>query len=982
MNTRNSLLAVPAWRRRLRSGLVAATAVSFGALFGATATAQDNVTPDADDDDAIDEIVTTGSRIPRSEFTSASPVQIIDMENSTLSGLVDVTDVLQGSTVAANATQINNLLSGFVVPGGSGVNTLDLRGLGAGKTLVLLNGRRLNAAGTRGTVASVDLNTLPASVIKRVEILKDGASSIYGSDAVAGVVNIITRDDLDGFAAHYETSVPTDSGGEVSSADLSWGFSNDNANIVVGLEWLERSALKTGDRDWSSCFEEHYFDPDTGDNISTIDPATGEIKCWNSPANDYVVVQSGAFAGRWIRDASVDCAGAPPGTCVQGWRIGSLAERKFNNPRQANADVVSPNKRLSFFSIGDIDLDTAVGDVTAYYEYMYNSRRSQQHGGPRQMAIRVDQQSPTAEAFSPFFSGGGTALELPLLLPFDDVQDQEVNWTRALAGLTGEFGAENPWIWDVHYSYGRSHGTYRSTQMLIDRVTNMMDIVEVSPGVWDCAINLDPNNSANFGGSNCVPFNPYGEIGQIDSFSPDVLDYMTSKEVGNTTYTQNVIEGYIGGRLFDMPAGEVGAVLGLVYREEKIDDTPSSGSINGNLWGFTSSGITKGNENVAEAYVEFEVPLVRDVTGFQDLTLQLSGRYTDYKTVGDDTTYKVGLNWQIVDQLRLRSSFGTSFRAPALFESFLGGQTSFSNAADPCTDWDLEDPASNVFINCQNEGLPAAHAGFTSTPQVITFGNAGRLQPETSEALTVGAVLDFASIGLSFAIDFFDYEITDEITRFGSQSILTQCYDLDPSLFRQQGTICDFASERNPVTFNIADINDSYFNINSINVDGFDLTIRYDFTIRDVEMTADFRASKIETWDRELFGGVVEDLNGTIGQADVNGQFDLRADFKNWTVLYGIDWIGDQEDYTFNGIDPSTSIFVLDTDDVIYHDLSTRYQADRWSATLGLTNISDEDPPIVSDVLTTIANTGAAFHTGYRLGGRTAFLSLSANFGD
>jgi iron complex outermembrane receptor protein len=142
----------------------------------------------------VEEIVVTGSRIRRDEFTSASPVQVIDMEMSTLAGLIDTTEILQGSTVAANSSQINNLLGGFVVNGGPGVNTLDLRGLGANKTLVLLNGRRLNPAGTRGTVAAVDLNTLPASVIQRVEILKDGASSVYGSDAVTGVVNIITRD--------------------------------------------------------------------------------------------------------------------------------------------------------------------------------------------------------------------------------------------------------------------------------------------------------------------------------------------------------------------------------------------------------------------------------------------------------------------------------------------------------------------------------------------------------------------------------------------------------------------------------------------------------------------------------------------------------------------------------------------------------------------------------------------------------------------
>ena len=932
---------------------------------------------ESDDARELEEVVVTGSRIRRSEFTSASPVQIIDMDRSTLAGLVDVADVLQGSTVAASGTQINNLFGGLVVDGGAGVNTLDLRGLGTGKTLVLMNGRRLNPAGTRGTVANVDLNTLPASVIKRVEVLKDGASSVYGSDAVAGVVNIITRDDIEGFVGNLQMSVPTDTGGEISSADVAYGFTSDNANIVFGVEWFERKAVNEGDRDWSRCETQNIRDPNTGEDLSRIDPATGQPKCENSPANDYVVVQSGTFQGRWIRDSAIDCVGAT-GPCVPGWRIGSRAERKFDNPRERNANLVSPTERINFFSYGDIDLSSVFGGVEAYYEYMYNSRRSKQHTGPRQFAVRVDQQSPAAQAFSPFFSGAGTANEIPLLLPYDSLNEQEVNWTRAVAGLRGAVG-DTSWDWDIYYAYGRSHGTYGSRQMLVDRVTNALDVVEVSPGVYDCAINQDPNASANFNNGTCVPFNPYAQIGNIDNFDQDVLNYLTSQEVGNTVFSQHLVNGYATGRLFDLPAGEVGGVFGFEYRQEEIEDTPSSGSISGNLWGFTSSGVTQGKEKVAELYTEFEVPLLRDITAVQDLTLQLSGRYTDYDTIGDDTTYKVGLNWQMIDQLRLRSSFGTSFRAPALFESFLGGQTAFSTAGDPCTDWNLGDPASNVYQNCQAEGLPVGHGGFTSTPQIITFGNAGRLQPETSEALTIGAVLEFDSIGLSLAVDYFDYEIVDEIDRFGAQSILDQCYRLPTGQFRNAGTVCDFIAPRNTTTFNISDVNDSYFNINRKEVDGFDVTVRYDdLSFGELDLVADLRATKVETYDRFLFGGAVEDLNGTIGQPDFNAQFDLTAYWKDWRFFYGLNWIGDQEDYTFNGIDPATSQFVLDTGDVIYHKVSARYTADNWTAQIAVTNIGDEDPPIVSDVLQTFS--GAALYSGYDFRGRAVVLNLSVEF--
>lgn len=944
-----------------------------------SAIAQDDAMAESDADQPIEEIITTGSRIRRDEFTSSSPVQIIDMEMQTLAGLVDVADILQGSTVAANSSQINNLLGGFVLDGGPGVNTLDLRGVGAGKTLVLLNGRRLNPAGTRGTVASVDLNTLPASVIKRVEILKDGASSVYGSDAVAGVANIVTRDNLDGFSGHVQSSVPWDSGGEVTSADVVWGISTDRANIMVGVEWFERQALKEIDRDWALCQEENYFDPDTGENISTIDPTTGEIKCWGGPANDYVIVRSGTFTGRHTRDASVDCVGAT-GPCVEGWDIGTPFQvRQFDHPRQRQADIISPARRINFFSFGNIELDSPLSDspMTAYYEYMYNSRRSTQHGGPRQFAPAVDQLSLAAEVFSPFYDGTGTNREQPLLLPYDQVGTQEVNWTRALVGITGEFGASE-WAYDLHYSYGRSHGTYGSQQLLVDRIAQSLDIVEVAPNEYDCRSNVGGNSFFDQN-TPCVVFDPYIEIGRLNNFDPDVLNYITSYEVGTTNYQQQLIDGYVTGNLFDMPAGSVAAVFGFQLRDEEIEDTPSSGSIARNLWGFTSSGITAGNEKVFELYTEIELPLLQDVPAAQDLTLSLSGRYTDYKTVGDDTTYKAGINWQIIDQLRLRSSYGTSFRAPALYESFLGGQTAFSSANDACEEWDTDnDPTSNTYQNCATE-VPLGHQGFTSTPQVITFGNAGRLLPETSDSLTIGTVIDFDSIGLSFAVDYFDLEIVDEIAKFGPGSIMNQCYSLPTDQFRQPGTVCDFLSERDPVSLNIDEINDSYFNINKKNVDGYDLTVRYNFAFSAVDFVADLRASKINTWTRTLFGDVVDDLNGTIGLPEDNAQFDLTANWRDWTFYYGFDWVGDQEEYTYNGIDPAESIFILDTGSVSYHSLSARFTSENWSAQVGVTNLTDEDPPIVSDVLQALAG-GAAFYTGYDLRGRSVYLDFSMEF--
>ncbi len=961
------------WRKLYSGG---AGAALLALALGSPAVAQDEADAEASYDEPIEEIVTTGSRIKRTEFSSPAPVQILNMEMATLGGLVDVADILQESTVAANAPQWNNMWTGFVVTGGSGTNSVDLRGLGDGKTLVLLNGRRLNPAGTRGTVSQVDLNTIPSSVIQRVEILKDGASSVYGSDAVAGVINIITKKGAEGISGSVSTNVPFDGGGELSTADITIGIADDDSSFMFGIDYLERKVLLQGDRDWSSCMVERYFDPDTGEDISTIDPTTGQQKCWEAPANDYVVTQTGF--GRNIWDP---VGGSTDSGDINNWRVGSLAERKFDHPTQDLAHSISPVKRLSLFSFGNWDVDLFGEGTEAYYEFMYNNRRSSQNSGPRQLGLRTFN-SP----FSPFWSGGapgvGISFDIPLLLPYMQTGDQEVNWVRTVAGITGNLSES--WSYDVSVGYGRSHGTYSSPQMLVDRIANTLDVVEVAPGVWDCAINLDTNAGLNFEQGNCVPFNPYQIIADgLNSpglFPQDLLNYITSTEVGETKFDQKMIMGYVTGDLFELPAGTVAAVFGVEAREESINDTPSSGSINSNLWGFTSSGITKGTDKIKEVFAEIEVPLLADVSGFEDLTFSAAARFSDYDTAGSDTTYKVGLNWQIVDAVRLRSSFGTSFRAPALYENFLGGQTAFTSASDPCADYGTElDPTENRYQNCDAEIGDPTFPGYSSTPQVITFGNAGRLQPETSESFSIGLILQLEAIDLSVAIDYFDFDIEDEISRFGATSILRQCYDLPPSDFRTPGTVCDFVSERDLSQQGaIAQINDSYFNIDQKTQKGYDLTARWNFELGEVDFTADLRATLIDEFKRNLFGGRVEDLNGSIGYAESNAQFDLQANIRDWTLYYGFDYIEGQEDYSINEIDPATSIFDLDTDDIYYHDVAARYNGDGWSAQIGIQNVADETPELVSDVIAFVGN--APFQTGYDWRGRTFFLNLTKGF--
>ena len=968
------------WRPSRFVAPAGVAAFLLGLAFSNPAMAQDEATEDSADEQEVEEIIVTGSRIRRTEFTSSSPVQVLNMEMATMAGLADITDILQESTIAANANQWNNLWTGFVVTGGAGTNAIDLRGLGDGKTLVLLNGRRLNPAGTRGTVSAVDLNTIPTSIVERVEVLKDGASSIYGSDAVAGVINIITKKGMEGISGNFSYNAPFDGGGEITSADLSVGFAGDDSSFLFGIDYLERERFMQGERDWARCKKENYFDPDTGEDISTIDPTTGQVKCWDSPANDYVVTYTGY--GRQIYDPVNDNGSGDPAN----WRVGSPAERKFDHPTQDHADIISPVKRVSLFSFGNWAIDNFGEGIEGYYEFMYNSRRSEQNSGPRQLGLRIND-SP----FSPFWSSGtpgvGWSFDLPLLLPYEQTGNQEVNWMRSIVGMTGSLF--NDWSWDVNVGLGRSHGTYSSPQMLVDRIYHTLELVDLGGGEYDCRINYEWNAIDNFDRGECVPFNPYDIIALgLNSpglFPQDLLDYITSVEVGETVYKQTSLGGFITGDLLDLPAGPVGAVFGAEFRKETINDTPSSGSINGNLWGYTSSGITRGTDKVWEVFTEFELPLLRDKDYAQDLTFSAAARYSDYDTAGSDTTYKAGLNWQIIDQLRLRSTFGTSFRAPSLYESFLGGQTAFTSATDPCADFATEhNPGEPIYENCLAETGWLGFEGYSSTPRVITYGNAGRLQPETSESFSLGLIVQLEVIDLSVAIDYFTFDIEDEIDRFGANSIMQQCYNLPTDRFRQPGTICDFITERAPVLGDriggeIEEVNDSYFNINRKYQKGVDLTARYNFDLAGLEFSADLRATKIKEFYQDLFGGDKDVLLGQTGYPKWNGQIDLQGHWNDWTFYWGMDYVGEMEDYTYYGYDPAESEYDLTAESILYHDLSVRYRGDGWSVQVGITNVSDEDPPTVSDWDAGFAG-NMAYYTGYDTRGRSYFFNLTKGF--
>ena len=319
-----------------------------------------------------DEIVVTGSRLRRDEFTSVSPIEVITAEEAAFEGLVGTASIIQGASVAAGSVQLNNQFGGFVVEGGTGVNTISLRGLGAQRTLVLLNGRRPGPSGVRGQVGAFDLNVIPDSIVQRAEILKDGASAIYGSDAVAGVVNIITVDSIDRPVLTVQANVPTLEGGETYSIDGAFGINSfDNGSIIFAGQYQVNEDLSLGDRDYAACGQDLFYDRVTLERIDrenrSINAGGRFDQCSDGPIYFNTVIDL-ATGLRYIPSPDGVTEGPipgyrprNPGRYDDGDGEPAFFESVFNNQRALAEDIINETKRTSLFANSDFDLDILGG---------------------------------------------------------------------------------------------------------------------------------------------------------------------------------------------------------------------------------------------------------------------------------------------------------------------------------------------------------------------------------------------------------------------------------------------------------------------------------------------------------------------------------------------------------------------------------------------------------------------------------------------
>ena len=995
-------------RRAVLLALAAAASTGGQALLAADSTATTGT---------IEEIVVTGSRIHQDQYSSSAAVDVVSPEAAVARGITDIASALQTTTVASGSPQVTAATStAFVQNGGIGAETLSLRGLGANRTLVLLNGRRAGPAGTRGGVSSFDLNVLPLGAVERIDILKDGASSIYGSDAIAGVVNIITKKGdggtLEGFASR-----PSKKGGEESRVSATWGRSFSRGHVRVTVDWYKESELAKGQRQYFRCGEPYVFDPTTGARADAVDPRTGKYHCedllwghvWlydyarsygdgstNIPSASRKLAQYdydnnlGTYIPGYVPDPNNPGAiSTPAGWFPVSYDKTSSSVTNQDHPFQDAASLIPKVERTTFYTDGEFEINDR---VTAYGELLLNRRKTTVHNYRQFWTYMYNSNFTFANGLgapgsaNPLAAGWtGAQFLSPLSITDHSGSFIDVKYQRFVAGLRGNFGKS--WNWDLSFQHSHSDGNYSDDQIFNDAVTPSYNPASCVGTLTD--VRQVP----------CIDvpwLDPQFLAGNI---SPDVKKFLFGVETGNTSYTQWTVEGYATGPLMHLPAGTLNAALGVQYQYDAINDTPGPITLSGNAWGTTTAGITKGDDKTKAVFGELVVPLLHNLPAIKELTLNASLRHTNTQAYGGDTTYKLGLAWQVLPSFRVRMNQSTSFRSPALFELYLADQSSFLNQSsiDPCIGWAAALSAGTITQrtadNCAAAGIPATFAGGAASATIISGGGLGILKAETSKSKTAGFVWRPSFADLSLSVDYFDITVNNEVSQLGAQQIVTGCYN---SLFYPSDPLCNLfnripqnATNNATNAYAIDRVHDSYINIANQKNRGYDIEMAYGFRLGPGKLSITSQHT-FQIYDTSaLFVSTVTDTNGQFGDPKHVGNLNFTYETGPWEYYYGIEYIGPVSNVAHHGGDTalywgSTVHVVLKADAVTYHALSlTReFKAAGLKATLGVANMFNKNPPQVTTLNLGELNTqgNSAFYSQYDWLGRRFFLNLKKAF--
>jgi iron complex outermembrane recepter protein len=913
-------------------------------------------------------IVITGSRIRRNNFTTPQNIDILTRDDQILSGTRTTAETLQSATITSGTSQISGSFLGFLSEGGQAANTVGLRGLGSSRTLVLLNGRRLAPAGVGPQLVSADLNVLPTAIVQRIEVLREGASSIYGSDAIAGVINIITDTSIDGITIDGFADHPLYGNGDTLRGSITAGKTFSRGHITGSFEYSNQEGLRLGDRKDTSCPRElAYINGQEIGQGSPLDP--NQLRCFpfqrggGGIANGYGLYgyYFGAPYNNVFATGRATFPGYATGTPFLGPPVivNSYFKRPLASPTQLRQTVISPIEKFTGYLNGAYELD-ALGDAELYGEALFSRRKSHQDNAVQLNFQRIDKTKAaltyggyyydgtplTSLGFpaTPFFPVAWANLGINYFGPFIVPQEtaraqQKVDFFRGNAGLRGNLGFGD-WRYDGNVQISRTRGTDQIQNPLTSRLTASLNPVIAPSGTptdltvvglpgqvgagntYTCATNV--TNGAYNGGS-CVPINFFDpSIVLNGQLSQALFNYLYPMlTLSKTKYDQETLSFNVDGTLFRLQGGDVKGAAGFEHRHDFIDDQPGPERAAGDIYGFSTIGETKGSDIVNEAFAEVDAPIFKDLPWANLLEIDASGRFTHYRSYGSGFTYHLSGQWAPVSEIRFRGNYGTNFRAPNLYEQFLNNELGFyPGGFDPCNDFGINlAPGSTVYNNCLAALTPILGANATnfftsgSIPVYTTGGANNHLKAEHAKTWGFGAVFTMPRriADFSLAVDYWNVDVKDEVSNLGNL-ILNFCYQATDF---PNNPYCALIGPRLPAgdihAGEISSFQNPYLNIAQQQASGIDFDVRYSAPVFGGRFSTQLQATRNLHQKLEQFAGQgLIDYNGTLGYPGQGagpkwvGTLDTR--FKtanNITFRWGVKYVGPADSQKF---DPGTFV--------------------------------------------------------------------------
>lgn len=912
----------------------------------------------------LDAVQVTGSRIARLDYESSSPLSTVSAEAIASRGAATIEETLnQLPQLGVGANKSN---AGW---GGSGQATLNLRGLGAQRNLVLLDGRRMQPSSSDNVV---DVSSLPTALIAGVEVISGGASAVYGSDAIAGVINFRLKDDFEGVQLDSQLSRYGEGDGTTTDIALSWGarFADERGKALLSLSWTDRNGVDYMDRG--------FFRRNPGGSDFRLQTGTYEMGA-NPPSQaavDTVFAGYGAAPGRvpatatsylgFNDDGSLFAANNGP----FNWRGSDTLLRdtgsQLNNLNQDSLIQV-PLERRAAFARGSFALTDT---IDAYAQLQWSKLDSYVVAEAGNTSVSV----PLSNPFIPedlrtlLASRADPDAAFTLHKRFGEAgprtfERENESW-QWLGGIKGRLEALNG-SWELYAANGRSTIDEHNHGAVVSQSLNTLI------------------NAADGGASICDGgYDPFG----LTSLSAQCRSYLVASPRSRTVFEQTLVEASVQGGLFDLPAGELRFAAGLGWRSNRYDFDPDALLASGAVVGLPSRAASDGAVRVRELSLETLVPLLYAQPFAHSLDLGLAYRYSDYNLSGGVDTYKVDLNWRVVESLRLRGGYQRAVRAPSVGELFVAAESASSSyglvangQGDQCQSGSPLRSGGNgaaVTALCLAQGVPAALLdSYVDTQReslATTSGNTA-LTPETADTYTVGAVWTPDGHDLSLAVDYFDIEVSDVIGTLTSTQVLAACFNQDGSNpgYSAANFYCS-QIQRDPDSGRIDNIYTPTYNMGSLHTRGVDLQL--DWNVGYVNGATLAIGSLLSWVDRyqvqTVKGGVVYDYADTVGYVP-EWKAVTQARYGRGAAGLGLRWryLGAMQDVSRVTVPDSATPGVA-----AYHyfDLFGDWKLNEAIALkAGINNLLDKQPPQVGSIA------GVTNASNYDIYGRQFYIGIS-----